>query len=226
MKKSRRFGYSRLEFVAVFAITVVFSASLLPMLARGENDPDVTCRDNLKALGLAMAQYSQDFDGRYPSPCLRVGTTSNYLYYPNLLGKYVKTQTPFICPNEEDAPSAAYNPLNGFPGYGMNVLFESGGVCTAQSKGITKDSITHPAELLMLTDNDLAAKGATGYYSTWYDKESSPYKDNVGLPEMRHNDGANVLFADGHVAQTRSLEIMTIPAKDANKWRMWYPAAP
>lgn len=60
-------GITKVEFLVVLAITLLFLTCLNPILKinwrkRGR----VICGTNLKGLGTAIAVYSQDYDGKYP----------------------------------------------------------------------------------------------------------------------------------------------------------------
>lgn len=63
--KSKR-GFTLIELLVVIAIIAILAAILFPVFARArENARRASCQSNLKQIGLAMAQYSQDYDERY-----------------------------------------------------------------------------------------------------------------------------------------------------------------
>jgi prepilin-type N-terminal cleavage/methylation domain-containing protein len=68
-------GFTLIELLVVIAIIAILAAILFPVFGRArENARRTTCQSNMKQLGLAFAQYTQDFDERYmainpgPSP--------------------------------------------------------------------------------------------------------------------------------------------------------------
>src|SRR5687767_1588685 len=65
--RSRKVGFTLIELLVVIAIIAILAAILFPVFARArENARRASCQSNLKQLGLSFAQYTQDFDERYP----------------------------------------------------------------------------------------------------------------------------------------------------------------
>lgn len=67
-KKSLSPGaFTLIELLVVIAIIALLAAILFPVFARArENARRSTCQSNLRQIGLAFAQYTQDYDERYP----------------------------------------------------------------------------------------------------------------------------------------------------------------
>lgn len=54
----------------VIAIIAIIAAILFPVFARArEKGRQAVCTSNLRQMGIAIAQYTQDFDGGYPNGC-------------------------------------------------------------------------------------------------------------------------------------------------------------
>lgn len=79
-----RFGFTLVELLVVMAIISILAAMLLPALTKArEQARSVSCRSNLKQIGLAYGMYQQDYDEYFPS-CNNVG-------WPIVTGGWGKT---------------------------------------------------------------------------------------------------------------------------------------
>src|SRR5438105_1007236 len=66
MKRSH-FGFTLIELLVVIAIIAILAAILFPVFAKArEKARQTTCASNLRQLGFAIAQYTQDNDEVYP----------------------------------------------------------------------------------------------------------------------------------------------------------------
>src|SRR5215210_4634322 len=64
---NRRFGFTLIELLVVIAIIALLAAILFPVFARArENARRTACQSNLRQWGMAVMQYTQDYDEGLP----------------------------------------------------------------------------------------------------------------------------------------------------------------
>jgi len=64
----RRRGFTLIELLVVIAIITIMAAILFPVFAKArEQARKATCASNLRQIGMALLQYVQDYDERWPS---------------------------------------------------------------------------------------------------------------------------------------------------------------
>lgn len=94
-----RRGFTLIEILVVVAIIAILAALLFPVFGRArENARRSSCASNLKQIGLGIAQYASDYDGKY-----FYATTS----LDTRLDSYIKSPNIWACPSRR---STATNP--------------------------------------------------------------------------------------------------------------------
>lgn len=106
---TRKKGFTLIELLVVIAIISILAAILFPVFARArENARRTSCLSNIKQMGLALMQYTQDYDEGLP-PTHITGYTGSYpdntpwvsgnLYWAQILHPYHKSTQVFFCPS-------------------------------------------------------------------------------------------------------------------------------
>lgn len=177
--KSPRSGFTLIELLVVIAIIAILAAFLFPVFARArEKARQTSCLSNLRQIGTALSLYTEDHDGTYPRgqfwPFTGVHT------WIDVLEPYAKNTQIFRCPTGGNDPF----------GYGYNIAYWGYGDWLDGMHGlndtwpVTESQVPQPAETIWVVD--------FGRY--W----GCGLEYDIEEPRQRHNDGANVLFVDGH----------------------------
>lgn len=206
-----RQGFTLIELLVVIAIIAILAAILFPVFARArENARRASCQSNLKQIGLAIMQYTQDYDERMPLQALDAVnnyaditfSTIFYVTYP-----YIKNWQVFTCPTA---------PPNAAPGVAPTVksntnYFTNGVVAQDPASGTPRHiaSIPEPASIIIL--QEYGTRTNTSYLRPTLVSGSSPPRFQYWLYAANysntHFDGGNLLFVDGHVKWKKHISI-------------------
>jgi prepilin-type N-terminal cleavage/methylation domain-containing protein len=97
----KRAAFTLIELLVVIAIIAILAAILFPVFAKArEKARQISCASNMKQLGLAFIQYSQDFDEWYPGR--NISPIDKTVNWENAIYPYVKSVSVYECP---DAPT-------------------------------------------------------------------------------------------------------------------------
>ncbi|NUP99509.1 MAG: DUF1559 domain-containing protein [Armatimonadetes bacterium] len=186
---SRRTAFTLIELLVVIAIIAILAAILFPVFAKArEKARQNSCASNLKQIGLAVTQYVQDYDQRYMFSYWQSGPgwqpnygTAEESYYRGQMMPYVKNRQIFIC------PSTSHN---------FNSYIYSGYLANG-STGRTEADIQSTADLVALADS--YSNGCWALDGATQALPGPPFDNAPRRLTDRHNDGANFVYADGHV---------------------------
>jgi prepilin-type processing-associated H-X9-DG protein len=186
-----------------------------------EQSREAACRSNLKQLGLALKQYTQDYDDRFP---WRVGVENPaeaWLDLGMLFPDYGSALRTFLCPSSRDrqfdpmaSSGSKYDyPLEPFASTSTKEVISYSYGIDARTGTPTAWTEDAPSTVRLLADKkaDILAD------------ERSNHKD----------DGRNVLYQDGHVgwrpgpaALDPGEDDETIGDPNATDYRRWWSDPP
>ena len=207
----RQKAFTLIELLVVIAIIAILAAILFPVFATArEKARQTTCASNLKQIGIAFVQYSQDYDEGTPACIYPAGGAG----YPTttlgtLLNPYLKSQQVWRCPSDTVNPTAVNSTFTN-PSYGYNMYFMedslAGSYPYSSPTALTGAPIPVPISLLQTPSLDIIVIGAWSGIPWIIDYLGGFQTRQEGSPSATpqpaatgHNNGGNVAFADGHV---------------------------
>jgi prepilin-type N-terminal cleavage/methylation domain-containing protein/prepilin-type processing-associated H-X9-DG protein len=226
-RRAPRRGFTLIELLVVVAILAILAAILFPVFSQArERARRTACLSNMKQIALAVAMYTQDYDGRVPicndNTTPTPGDDTGYWWVT--LFKYTRNDGVFVCPSWRptstptglaawETPPDPSKPFLHAGIVGTYVWNETmDGAPEGKLSGTSADGRSFgPSEVVAV------AEGFNGSH-VWKPEHVSPIEGN---PERRlrdlHQDGQTVAFADGHAKWVKST---------AMKRRLWAPYEP
>jgi prepilin-type N-terminal cleavage/methylation domain-containing protein/prepilin-type processing-associated H-X9-DG protein len=199
-------AFTLIELLVVIAIIAVLAAILFPVFAQARAKArQITCASNLRNLGTAVLMYAQDYDERLPLAAYAT-SDGDFFTWHDLTDPYAKNKDIWHCPSSAVKNADAGGRITTHFGYNARYLtdfaldFSNAGSHSAVSLA----AIAQPSETLLLTDAKSSIAGS------WCGDDGKfllpPGEKNAhcwGRPNPVHNEGANVLWGDGHVKWAR-----------------------
>jgi prepilin-type N-terminal cleavage/methylation domain-containing protein len=115
--RSRR-AFTLIELLVVIAIIAILAAILFPVFAKArEKARQTACLSNMKQIGLALIQYTQDYDEKFPSGYITgtvqpLGNGANGvgMGWAGEVSPYVKSTGVFHCPDDPTSATQGTTP--------------------------------------------------------------------------------------------------------------------
>lgn len=219
-RKVPRAAFTLIELLVVIAILSILAAILFPVFARArENARRTSCLSNLKQIGLAFMQYTQDYDERYPLSSYQASASEKNISWTMTAQPYMKSIQLFRCPSDEGARWATpATPENGDNYYTTSYIMNAW--IAGSSKYGALAAINSPSQFIILadantnydplqrdhfhpfywveSDPDVAASSYM-HNQTWNSAAGETYE----IALRRHLETFNSLYADGHAKAVR-----------------------
>ncbi len=214
MSTTKRRGFTLIELLVVIAIIAILAAILFPVFARArENARRSSCQSNLKQIGLGFRQYTQDYDEKYPQLSANA-TTPTAGGWAVQMQPYLKSEQIFQCPSETLPPASGATvdarAAGAYTDYWYNselagdseaqVEFVSSTVLSGDGTGSSAAYAYNG--FAVSTDGTIPTAAAAGAA-----RATAPSGSTFG---MRHLDGMNYAFADGHVKWLKSQDNLNL----------------
>jgi len=222
----RRSGFTLIELLVVIAIIAILAAILFPVFARARDKANQTaCLSNTKQLALALQMYVQDYDETLPLVAVSVPSyvmpgggihTSGVMPWIIVLDPYIRNAQIFNC------PTAAAVDWNGGEDNSSDVGWEYDRVAYGYNESLSNiatGNIYYPAQTLCIADGT-----SDNYFidtmATYHGTSAIEGRDDIAA--LRHNEGANIGYVDGHAKWIKGTNI-PMDSPTLGDSRFWDP---
>ncbi|NMA46943.1 MAG: DUF1559 domain-containing protein [Lentisphaerae bacterium] len=196
MKKT--FLFTLIELLVVIAIIAILAAMLLPALSKArEKARQISCTNNCKQIGLALAIYTQEHDDKLPVRYYKVGNTNHSIFTYSLKNHIGDTKA-YTCPSSGQKPGTCT--------YGYAVY--AGDIALSQFNRPSESVIFSDVKRVKYSngtgwDQQLSSNSAVMGSLPIDDAGEAPESGDsnfFGRPRGLHNGLCNVAWVDGHVS--------------------------
>jgi len=225
-------AFTLIELLVVIAIIAILAALLLPTLSQAKAaGQSAVCKSNLRQIGIALSLYTADSQ-KYPlwattdQPGLR-GAAS--LWDDKLLPFAAKTRDLFYCPANKLVPKWTNSGSPNLPqpnySYGYNMSGSGRFLTTVPSLGLDggssdRGASTYLSENQVKVPSDMIAVADARPRRPGGDMDLDDIYPTNLLADLvpRHNQGANIVFCDGHVEYAKQTEWLRKTDRARQRW--------
>ena len=215
-------SFTLIELLVVIAIIAILAAMLLPALSKArEKARTIACLNTLKQCGLSCMLYEDEQDSYLPQSDwvsdtrpqwtiqiatgmgLHIRDGEQNTYY-NYFGLACRTTKVFRCPSAR--PNGTVEAED--PSWCINIaynLFCGGRLNNTEIQYVKRSLVKEASNCLQIYDSPRPEKTDLGSYLYWrnYFCYTNGHTAAFGaMPKMRHGNGLNALFLDGHAVHT------------------------
>ena len=235
---ARRSGFTLIELLVVIAIIAILAAILFPVFAQARAKARQTaCLSNMKQIGTGLMMYVQDYDetlaGNDPAAGYAAGwrrpkgwnepvvagVAQTYRNWARDVQPYIKNYGIYKCPSTtprssysggnadfNDCKAAGGDPNCYDTSYALNGVVESRALA----------AVPAPADIIFLREFTIFSRTAQARPRRTSATATTFVEFNHILYDFIHNEGTNLLYADGHAKWSRKTAL-TFPMFGADQ---------
>ena len=217
-------AFTLIELLVVIAVIAVLASILFPVFARArENARRTSCLSNLKQVGLAFQMYAQDYDENFPLTTVTdAGLTSDGIAmtpqssWTTSTQSYIKSVQVYRCPSDSssrwNAPVAPPAAPPFTTSYILNSWFSAGKTVSFKKLSSTQE----PSRAILMSEKadapGMMLAAADHFHPQYWGASpeetsmmmasavwDSAKNETRELALLRHLEGFDSLYADGHV---------------------------